>query len=110
GVQPNLGRVFRPEELDPRAPFRLVVLSHPLFARRFGADPTVVGRTIRLDAEPYLVIGVLPTSVRAPGEIGSETSVDLYLPLSLPKDILLNRGDHELDVVARLGEGATLEQ
>lgn len=110
GVQPKLGRVFLPQELDPRAPHRLAVLSHSLFVRRFGADPAAIGRTIRLDAEPYLVIGVLPPSVRAPGEIGSETSVDLYLPLTLPQDILVNRGDHEVDVVARLREGATLEQ
>jgi len=59
GVRPLLGRTFLPEEEEPgRA--RVVVLSHGLWTRRFGADPALVGKTIPIDSQDYTVVGVMP--------------------------------------------------
>lgn len=59
GVQAALGRTFRPEEEEPGRD-RVVVLSAGFWKRRFGADPTVVGKTVLIDGEPFAIIGVLP--------------------------------------------------
>jgi putative ABC transport system permease protein len=59
GVQPSLGRTFRPEEhADGRAD--VVILSHGAWLRLFAADPRVIGRAIQLEGRPHLVVGVLP--------------------------------------------------
>jgi len=60
-VQPALGRVFGSGE-RPRRDDRVVVLSEGLWRERFGRDPSILGRSINLDAEPYTVVGVLPES------------------------------------------------
>ncbi len=59
GVEPYLGRSFRPEEAQPGAP-RVVILKHGLWTRRFNADRGLIGRSIGLNGEPYTVIGVMP--------------------------------------------------
>ena len=57
GTSPQLGRTLRPED-DVSGAAKVVVLSHDLWTRMFGADPSIVGRTIDLD-EPHTVVGVL---------------------------------------------------
>ncbi|HEX7087206.1 MAG TPA: ABC transporter permease [Vicinamibacterales bacterium] len=63
GVRPLIGRTFTEDEETPGRD-RVVVLSHQLWTRRYGADPGIVGRTIRIDGEPFEVIGVMPPSFR----------------------------------------------
>jgi putative ABC transport system permease protein len=58
GLQPTTGRDFTAEEDSQRAP--VAVLDGGTWTSRFGRDPNVVGRTIRLDGTPYVVIGVMP--------------------------------------------------
>ena len=79
GVQPMLGRTFIAEDEAPGS--RRVVLSYSLWNRRFGADPAVVGQTIRLDEEPAEVIGVMPAGFRF-----MSRDTDLWSPLALPRD------------------------
>jgi len=61
GVRPALGRTFSRDEERPGRD-RVVVLSHGLWTRRYGADPSVVGRAIRMDGEAYVVVGVMPAT------------------------------------------------
>ena len=62
GVKPVLGRGFLPEEdLTPNA-HPVTVISHPLWQRRFNADPDIVGKTVYLNGQPFTVIGVMPES------------------------------------------------
>src|SRR5262245_29573262 len=61
GVQPALGRVFGAEEDQPGRE-QVVVLSHRLWQRRFGADPAILGRDVRMNGQPYTVLGVMPHS------------------------------------------------
>jgi putative ABC transport system permease protein len=66
GVTPQIGRLFGPRDFVPGfAP--TLVISDALWRRAYGADPNVVGRTLRLDNDPYTIIGVLPRGFRHPG-------------------------------------------
>ena len=62
GVQPQLGRTFTPEEDEPG--HNVVVINDALWTLRFGRNPAVVGQTMRLNGEPYEVVGVMPASLR----------------------------------------------
>ena len=97
---PALGRTFSREEDRPGGP-RLAVMSHGLWVRRFGGDPSIIGRTILLGGEPWTVVGVLRTSFRSypPG--------DLFLPLQADPNTT-NQG-HYLNAAARLMPGVTIE-
>ena len=65
GVDPLLGRAFRPDEDQPGAE-RVVVLSHQLWQRRFGADPSIIGKSVALSGESFTVIGVMPRGLTFP--------------------------------------------
>ena len=65
GVTPAIGRTFAPEEDREGAP-RTVILSHRLWQSDFGADAAVVGRTVTLDGNPFIVLGVMPRDFRFP--------------------------------------------
>ncbi|HSB27743.1 MAG TPA: ABC transporter permease [Pyrinomonadaceae bacterium] len=97
-VQPSLGRTFLQEE-DRYEHDRVVVLSHALWQRRFGGDASILNRTITLDGQPVIIVGVMPASFQFP-----EKDTELWRPLALSPDLLTenNRGSHFLNVVARL--------
>src|SRR5690606_28783473 len=101
GVTPAIGRAFAPDE-DDRVD-RVVLLSHGLWQRHFGADPAIVGRTVRLSEQPYTVIGVLPEDFTL---LGFES--DAWFPLGGPAAENM-RDNHSLRVIARLKPGVTLE-
>ena len=95
GVEPVVGRAFRPEEDQPgRANF--VLLSYSLWQRRFGGDPAIAGKTIRLRDQPYTVVGVLP-----PAFAVIETGVDVFLPLALNASDPRSVNNRFLTVIAR---------
>ena len=77
GVEPAVGRAFRPEEDRPGSD-NFVLLSHSLWQRRFAGDPDIAGKTIRLRDQPYTVVGVLP-----PAFAVMESGVDVFIPLGL---------------------------
>ena len=74
GVLPRLGRVFRADEDVPDGP-RVAVLGDRLWRRSFGADPDIVGRTLRLKGETYTVVGVMPPDFR------TVEPIDVWTPL-----------------------------
>jgi putative ABC transport system permease protein len=101
-AEPQLGRTFAPDEDQPGKQHE-VVLSHRIWANRFGADPAMIGRSIELDGEAYMVIGVMP-----PGIFDRDWQ-DLWAPLAFePKD--MTRNYHWMMAWARLKPGVTLEQ
>src|SRR5579871_217918 len=78
GVDAQLGRTFDPYDATPG--FNLeVVLSDGLWRREFGADPHVIGKTLRLDNDAYQVVGVMPRAFRDQGSTGEEQNVELWL-------------------------------
>ncbi len=103
GVAPALGRTFLPEE-DRPGNDKVVVLSHPLWQRRFGGDPGILGTSITLNGQPYTVIGVMPATFRHPQR------TDLWTPLAMDPALNDSRTARFLRVVARLKPGVTIEQ
>ncbi len=104
GAEPALGRVFAPDEDRPGAPCA-VILSHALWQRRFGSDPSMVGRTERLNGENCAVIGVMPRGFAFPS-----AEPQLWTPLALSAEQWSGRGSHYLQVVARLKSGVSVAQ
>ncbi|HEX8282764.1 MAG TPA: ABC transporter permease [Pyrinomonadaceae bacterium] len=104
GVAPHAGRTFAPEEDRPGAN-KVVVLSHGLWQRRFGADPTLIGKTLSLNGEPHTVVGVMPPRFQFPSRLD-----ELWVPIALTPEQAANRGRHYLEVVARLKPGVTVER
>ncbi len=100
GAKAALGRTFNAEE-DRPGEGHVAVLSYGLWQRRFGGDPGIVGRTIELDDEPYVVTGVMPADFTFMG-------TQLWIPLA--PDARSDRTDHWLNVVGRLAPGATVRQ
>jgi predicted permease len=106
GVQPKLGRGFLPTEDAPGT--RVVILSSGLWQRRFGADPGIVGRSVILNGENYTVVGVMPPGVDLPGY--GNWKDQLWVPLAFPPEEAKGRGNHFLQVMARMKPGVTLQQ
>ncbi|MGA2272244.1 MAG: ABC transporter permease [Bryobacteraceae bacterium] len=104
GVQPALGRGFLASE-DAPGPSSVAVLSYELWQRRFGADPSIPGKSIRLRGSNYTVVGVLPAgfSVIEPG-------VDVWTPLNFDISDPRVASGRSLTAIARLRRGATFEQ
>jgi putative ABC transport system permease protein len=99
GVRPVLGRGFLAEEFLPGRD-SVGVLTHVYWQRRFGGDPAVIGRLLRIDGRPVTIVGVLPPNVLRYGS-------DLLLPLVIAT-YPPSREDRNLDVVARLRPEATI--
>ncbi|MGB9032345.1 MAG: ABC transporter permease [Acidobacteriaceae bacterium] len=106
GVAPQMGRPFAAGE-DQAGHDHVVILSHGLWERRFGSDPSVVGRTVRLDRENYEVVGVMAADFRLLG-----FTPQLWTPLTLKSadETAEGRKNRSLVLFARLAPGVTLEQ
>jgi putative ABC transport system permease protein len=103
GVQPILGRVFRPEEDQP-GHANVAILSHALWVRKFAADAAIAGKTIRVRDQMYTVVGVLPPGFRL-----LDPSIELYVPLGIGANDPRFAHARMLMVVARLKSGFTLD-
>jgi putative ABC transport system permease protein len=100
-VEPGLGRRFLPEEDRPGGA-KVVVLSHGLWQRRFGADPDVLRRSLPMDGESFTIVGVMPPGFAVP----QQPQAELMMPFALTDDPR-GRGSHFLRVLARLGPGVS---
>ena len=104
GVRPILGRTFTADEDRPGSD-RVVVLSHRLWTRRFGAAAAVVGRELRMDGATYQVAGVMPESF----DLTSD-SEELWTPIAFTPAQRAEHDEHYLTVNGRLKPGVTPKQ
>ena len=102
GLRPLAGRGFLAEEDQPGRD-GVVLISEGLWRRRYGADPSLLGRTIAVDSVPHTVVGIMRQNA------GFASTIDIWLPLA-PNLEQENRGDHQLFVVGRLKPGVGLAQ
>jgi putative ABC transport system permease protein len=102
GLGPLHGRTFTSEDTQPGS--RSVILSYPLWRDTFAADAAVLGRTITLDAQPHIVIGVMA----AEPALGFATDSKLFTPLIPTEAQLADRGNHAYSVIARLRPHTTV--
>ncbi len=114
GARFAVGRGFLPEE-DRAGADRVVVISHGLWQRRYGADPKLIGQKITLNNEDYTVIGVTAPDFQFPrrdeypyGIV--KTKVDLYLPIAFTPAQMNDRRNNNLVVIARLKPGVSVGQ
>jgi predicted permease len=102
--QPMLGRAFLPDDERSGAP-AVVILGHSLWRNRYGADRDVLGRTIRVNGVPSVVIGVMPEGFSFP------TRSRLWQPLTLlPPGTLASRSARDLSAFGRLASNVTVDQ
>jgi putative ABC transport system permease protein len=106
GVRAVLGRTFVPD--DDRPGSHVVLLSYSLWQRRFGSDPSVIGRALALNSESYTIIGIMPRFVQLPGF--ANRNDQLWVPIAFPSEEAAQRGNHFLEVIARMKPGITLKQ
>jgi putative ABC transport system permease protein len=103
GIQPTTGRWFSEADHRPGSP-ETVILTDGYWRRRFGGDPSIIGRQVTIDARPRAVVGVMPASFRFLNE-----TPDVVLPLRFePGSLTL--GGFSYEGLARLAPGVTLEQ
>ncbi len=105
GVEPLLGRNFAPGE-DEDGASGVAILSHWLWASRFGADPAILGRTIILDGKHHTVVGVMPAGFLFP----DDGAVALWTPLTFQWFERNYRTVRMFDVIARLAPAQTIEE
>jgi len=110
GVRPALGRDFLPAE-DLRGANRVVVLTDGLWRRRFGADPAIAGKTVRLGEAAYLVAGVLGPDFESVFSSDPTKPTEIFSPLgydtSMPQAC---RTCRHLRTIGRLRDGVTVAQ
>lgn len=102
GIKPAIGRGFAADENQPGKE-HVVILSHALWQSQFGADLSLIGRSILLDGQPYIVIGVLP------GGVFDRAYAQIWRPLAFQPDNM-TRNFHYFGAVAKLKPGVTLAQ
>jgi putative ABC transport system permease protein len=106
GVKPVLGRGFRPDEDVPGVP-RVVVLGYPLWQRRFGGDPAIIGKPISIGGTPMEVVGVMPAGF----EDVSSPQAQIWRVLGYAvTDPYACRTCHHLRMIARLRAGVSVER
>jgi len=102
GIAPELGRIFTPDE-EQWSNRHVVLLTHALWKDKFGANPDIVGRTVRLDAEPYVVIGVMPENFAA-----LIPRIQICVPFAMRPGNQVPRGARWVHVIARMNPGVSI--
>ncbi|MDX6712563.1 MAG: hypothetical protein QOH96_3579, partial [Blastocatellia bacterium] len=105
-VKPQLGRTFSREDERP-GEAQVVVISYDAWQRRFGADQNVIGRPLILDGRSRTIIGVMPSSFKFPF---TPDPPEFWMPIDPKSDLSVQRGNHNLEVIARLKDDVSINQ
>ncbi|HET9401987.1 MAG TPA: ABC transporter permease [Candidatus Acidoferrales bacterium] len=114
GVKPFAGRLFSDRDDTPEAAQPLVVLSHRFWELHLGADPAIVGKSIRVNAIPYTVIGIAPPEFF--GEIVESDPADMWFPIAMQPQLMQSRSllasddVNWLQIIGRLHPGMSVAQ
>src|SRR5689334_44548 len=103
GLPMFLGRDFLPEEGVPGRE-HVVILSNRMWSRHFAADPEIIGKNIRMNGEPYTVVGVLPRGMY------DRLPMELWVPLAFQPEQTTNHNAHFILVMGRLKDGVSINQ
>ena len=95
GVAPLLGRTFQVNEEHPDS--RVAVLSYRLWQRRFSGDPNLVGKSVVMNGQSFVVIGIMPRGFQFP-----DRQTELWLPISISPQVMARRNSHFLKVIGRM--------
>ena len=106
GLSPTIGRGFTTAEDLDDAP-AAAILSDGLWRRRYGADPSIVGRAIQIDGLPSTVVGIMPRRASLPGRLDEN---QLWLPMRMTPDERTTEIRHSYTILARLADGIGFEQ
>lgn len=115
GLRPILGRAFEAGDEMPGR-HRVVILSEGMWRRRFGGGPDIVGRTVRLSGESYVVVGVMPEAVTPgwpsnPARVAVDRELrEFWVPIPRTPELESNMRAHVFGVVGRLQDGVTRAQ
>jgi putative ABC transport system permease protein len=113
GARPLQGRLFTVDE-DSVGHANTAVLTYGMWARRFGSDPHIIGRSIVINGAPYQVVGILPRNFALPQEVlpllyGTEQA-DIFVPLPLAASAANVRGHEDYNIIGRLKPGVPVQQ
>jgi len=113
GARPALGRLLKSDEDSPGSP-ATAVLTYGMWARRFGRDPQMVGKSIIINGQTYEVVGILPQRFSLPQEVlpllyGTEQA-EIFLPLPLAPSASHVRDHEDYNIVGKLKPGVSLRQ
>ncbi len=113
GLHPAAGRLFAADEDSP-GHLETALLSHGMWARHYGSDPHMIGKSITVNGKPYEVIGIMPQDFSLPREVmptldGAEQA-DILLPLPLPADASRNRDHEDYNIIGKLKPGVSIQQ
>jgi hypothetical protein len=115
GVEPELGRAFRADEDEVPGRDAVVVLGHDFWEQQFGADPSVLGRTVRLNGIEFTILGVAPDGFTG---LSQFARFEFYVPLMMwprlatDRDVhpLESRGLRGLEIKGRLKPGVAMSE
>src|SRR5580692_160638 len=112
GAKPQLGRVYTQQDAVPGF-LEPVVIRDGFWRRNYGSDPNIIGRKMRLDNDPYTIVGVMPPGFRHPGRT-LDTDVEVWIAAgfnALPFPVPANRSQRMLPgAIARLKPGLSVAQ
>jgi len=108
GLSPVLGRLTRPSDDGPGVP-PVMIITHTFWMKRFGGDPSIVGKQVKLDAQSVTVIGVLQPAPFFPDRIDALLNM-VASPHHVSAQMVQNRVHRMTEVVARLAPGASVAQ
>jgi predicted permease len=113
GLRAASGRLFVADEDSPGHP-ATALLSHGMWARHYGSDPRMIGKSITVNGKAYEVVGIMPQDFSLPREVmptldGAEQA-DILLPLPLPADASRNRDHEDYNIIGKLKPGISIQQ